>query len=153
MSGFIVLYYFINARFCAKDVVSVGDRVGFSYLCFSLHGWGWLRWSPLVMRWRHEAWIVGGDAGESDRGLLGQRWAAVPMSVVMVEEVVWGRGGRGGRRMRVRATGSSGVTTVNAVQTTVKGGEKWGDDQRREIDSDRQYEGNQTRYGQKEKNG
>lgn len=41
---------------------------------------------------------------------------------MVVKDVVGGRGGRrGGRRMRVRATGSSGVTTVNAVQTTVKG--------------------------------
>lgn len=40
---------------------------------------------------------------------------------MVVEEVVGGRGGRGGgRRMRVRAAGAPGVTTVNAVQTTVK---------------------------------
>lgn len=129
----------------AKNVVKCGWLSGFSYLCFCLHGRGWFRRSALVVRWRHEAWIVGGDAREPDRGLLGQCRAAVAMSVVMVEEVVWGRGGRGGRRMRVRAAGSSGVTTVNAVQTTVKRVEKWGDDQRREIDSDRQYEGKQTK--------
>lgn len=106
----------------AKAVVQCGRLRGFSYLCFRLHGWGRLRRSILFMRWRHEAWVVGRDAREPDRGRLGQRRAAVPVAVVMVEEVVWGRGGRGGRRMRVRAAGSSGVTTVNAVQTTVKGG-------------------------------
>lgn len=143
MSGFIVLFH--QRTLGATTVVKCWWLRGFSYLCFSLHGWGWFRRSTLFVRWRHEAWVVGRDAREPDRGLLGQRRAAVPMAVMMVEEVVWGRGGRGGRRMRVRAAGSSGVTTVNAVQTTVKGGEKWGDDQRREIDSDSQYEGNQMR--------
>lgn len=44
----------------------------------------------------------------------------------MVKEVMRGGGGRrGGRRVRVRATGTPGVTTVNAVQTTVKGEGGW----------------------------
>lgn len=49
--------------------------------------------------------------------------------------------------MRVRATGSPGVTTVNAVQTTVKGGrgEGLGEDQMKEkFGGDRRGKGNQA---------
>lgn len=56
--------------------------------------------------------------------------------------------------MRVRAAGSSGVTTVNAVQTTVKRGRdgKGGDDQRKEKYSrDRLHEKNQCTQKHEEK--
>lgn len=80
---------------------------------------------------RDEARVVGGDAGETRRGLLGQCRAAIA--------IVWGRG------VRVRPTGS-GVTTVHTVQTAVRDrtevegvGHRQGEGTNREGEETRNY--------------